>query len=383
MMQPFTTSEHEQFRDYVKNFAQRYVAPMAESAEHNEETPREFFELLGRQGFLCLSAPSALGGVGGDVRMSAIMSEELGYVNAGLASAAMVHSGIATSPIVKSGTAEQQKRYLPSAIKGDMIHAFALTEPDIGSDAVHIKTTAWKQDSGYVLRGTKMWITNGGIADRVVVAARVKEGNTDRGVTLFVVEKGMPGFSSGRSLKKLGHRSSITSELIFDSVALSESHRLGDEGEGFRILYPTLTTGRVIVGARAIGVAQAALDLAQTYAGQRWQFGQRISSFQTIRNKLADMATDIQAARGLVYHAAWLLDEEADAVMSAAMAKYYAGEMCIRVTNQALQVFGGYGYSQEFPVERLYRDARLHTIVEGTSEIQQRIIAKSLIGDET
>ena len=372
------TEEQRIFRDSFKKFLAREVEPLIEEAEHKQSFPKQLFKKFGEMGYLGIVYPEELGGIGLGYLTLSIMAEEMGKVNSGIAGSILAHCSIATYPIYLMGTDEQREQFLKPAIRGEKIGCFALTEPGAGSDAAGIQTTATRDGDHYILNGSKTFITNSTFCDFAVVAAKTDKEKGAKGISVFVVEADKPSFIKGRKIEKLGNKSSETGELIFEDCKVPAKNRLGPEGEGFLTFMQALNGGRMIVGARAIGIAQAAFDAALKYSGERVQFGKPIRKFQLISEKLARMAVEIEAARFLIYHAAWLKDSGRDHIRAASMAKLKATETAVWVTNEALQIFGGYGYTTEFPVERYFRDAKVTTIVEGTSEIQIVIISSRL-----
>ncbi|MBI2893163.1 MAG: acyl-CoA dehydrogenase family protein [Deltaproteobacteria bacterium] len=369
--------EHRLFRDHVRRFCQQQIAPLVEEAEITETFPAGLFPKLGAAGLLCPTFPERYGAAGADTVTFCILAEELGRVCSGIAGSVIAHSSIGTSAILEYGTEAQRERWLPSAVRGESVFAFALTEPNAGSDVKSVEARAARTGDRYVIEGAKSFITNGGICTHALVAARTAPG--DAGLSLFVVPSSAPGFVVDGKVKKLGNRSSDCVFLHLDGCQVSEDARIGAEGQGFQMLMRSLGGGRMVVAARAVGLGEAALDAALSYARERRQFGRRIADFQAIQLKLARMATRLRAARLMVYDAARTKDRGEDVTLPAAMAKLFATETCNLVADDALQIHGAYGYSREFPVERYYRDARLTTIVEGTSEIQHLIIARALI----
>lgn len=372
------SGEHRIFQQAIREFAEKEIGPLVEEAEEKERFPVELFPQMGKLGYLCIRYPEKYGAAGADKLMECLYVEELGRVCLGIASGILVHSSVGTLPVAEFGTEEQKRKYLVPAIKGEKIFAFGLTEPDAGSDAAGIKTTAKKDGDHYVLNGAKTFITNATIADYFVIAAYTDKTQRHKGIALFLVERGTPGFTADRKLKKMGLWSSDLGELTFEDCPVPAENLLGEETGGFVRLAQTLTGGRMAVGARALGLAQAAYEAALQYAKDRTQFGRTIGSFQAIQHKLADMAMAIDAARMLVYRAAWLYDNGKPYIKEASMAKLFATEMAVDVASEAIQIHGGMGFMMESPVQRYYRDARFGMIVEGTSEIQRNIIAKNL-----
>ena len=329
-------------------------------------------------GYLGIVYPEDMGGMGLGYTTLCILAEELGRINSGIAGSILAHSSIATCPVFLMGTPDQKERFLRPSITGEKIGCFALTEPGAGSDAASIQATAKRDGEYYVLNGSKTFITNSPFADYAVVAAKTNKDAGAKGISVFAVDATTPGCIRGRRIEKMGNRSSETGEIAFEDCRVHESNRLGPEGEGFATFMKALNGGRMVVAARALGIAQAAFDAALKYSGERVAFGKPIRKFQLIAEKLAKMATEIEAAKLLVERAAWLKDQGRDHIKAASMAKLKATETATWVTGEALQIYGGYGYSTEFPVERYFRDAKVMTIIEGTSEIQLTIIAGRL-----
>jgi alkylation response protein AidB-like acyl-CoA dehydrogenase len=369
--------EQESFRLAVRTFAEKELGPRVDELEATETFPLDLFRRLGQLGYLGVGYPEEYGGSGGDMVMRCLLIEEIARVNCGFAAALLAHVGLGCIPIVKFGTEEQKQRYLVPAIRGEKLGAFGLSEPNSGSDAASVRTTAERRGDEYVINGTKMFITNGNIADYCLVVAYTDRTRRGSGISVFVVDTKTPGFSVSRKLKKTGHHTSETAALAFDDMRVPASALLGGIEGGFKQVTGTLEGGRITHAARSVGVAQAALEAALRYAQEREQFGQKIAKFQAIKFKLARMAMEVETARTMMWRAAWLFDQGA-CMREAAMAKLYASEMAQRVTWEAVQIHGGYGYITEFPVERFWRDARLMTITEGTTEIQLTIIAREL-----
>jgi butyryl-CoA dehydrogenase len=366
------------FRDSVRSFAEREIGPLVEDAEAKQRTPVEIFPKAGKHGFLGLRYPAEVGGAGAGMLAEMTLRLELSRVCAGLASALSVSSHLGSYPIFAFGNDEQVERWLKPILAGDKITCFGLTEPAAGSDVRGIRATAEKRDGGWVLNGRKIFITNGPICDLAIIIAYVdREAGID-GMAMFVVEQGTPGFDSTRRLEKMGHYSSEIGELLLEDVEIPNENLLGPERGGFKRVMETLNGGRIVVAGGSIGVAEAAFDVALRYVEEREAFGKKIGDFQAVQHKLADIALDIQAARHMTSWAAWLYDQGRNPTWEASMAKLYASEMALRVTELALRVFGGYGYIKEFPIERYYRDARMFNIVEGVSDIHRNIIARSL-----
>lgn len=372
------SKEQETFKDTIRGFAEKEISPLVNEAEVEEKYPVQLFPRLGSLGYLCPRYPKEYGGGGLGKIGDCISIIEIARICAGISAGITTQSGIGTSALFGHGTEEQKRKYLIPAIKGEKIASFALTEPDAGSDAAAMKSTATRTDSGYILNGTKMFITNGPIADFVLVAAYTDKNLGARGgVSLFIVDRGSPGFTV-RKLHKMCFRSAEHGELVFKDFSVPKSNVVGEEGKGFEYLMETLGGGRISHAARTLGIAQAAYESAYMYAQKRVQFGQPIAKFQAISFKLARMALEIDAAKWLVFHAAWLHDQGREHIKEAAMAKLFSSEVSMRATNCAMQIHGGYGFIADSLVGRYFRDSRLGTITEGTSEIQLGIIARRI-----
>lgn len=371
------TDEQNMFRDTIREFGQNEIEPLVEEYEKKEDFPKELFPKLGEMGFLGITFPEEYGGVGLDKVTDCIFAEEMGRISAGIAMCINAHVGLACFPIYKFGTEEQKQKYLVPGIAGEKIGSLGLTEPGAGSDARSIRSQAVKNGDKYILNGTKTWITNGTMCDFSIVAAYTDKTKKGEGISLFVVEKGFPGFKVSGKVHKLGHRAADTSELVFEDCEVPEENLLGGEG-GFQRALATLLGARITHAAKSVGLAQAAFEYALTYSKEREAFGRPISKFQAISFKLADMAVKIETARLLVYKAAWLYSNDKRCVKEASMAKLYAADVVQWVATEAVQVLGGYGYGVEYPVERYYRDAKLASLTEGTSEIQHIVISREL-----
>lgn len=372
------SEEQRMFKEAIHSFAEKEISPLVDEAEKTATFPLQLFPKMGELGYLCVRYPAEYGGAGIGKIGDCISVEEVSYFSVGIAAGTMVQGGIGTSAIYARGSEDQKQKYLVPAITGQRIAAFGLTEPNAGSDAASIETIATKRNGKYVLNGTKMFITNGNICDFVVVAAYTDKGKGARGgVSLFVVEKGTPGFTRSK-LHKFCARSGEIAELTFEDCAVPEENLIGEEGRGFPYLMETLMGGRISHAARSLGLARVAYDESLEYAKARIQFGQPIAKFQTNAFKLARMAMELEAARWLVYYAAWLYDQDKPYVKEAAMAKLYASEVAAHITTEALQINGGYGLMEESVAQRYFRDARLGTITEGTSEIQQLVISREI-----
>src|SRR6185295_7855068 len=369
--------EQESFRLAVRSFAEKELAPRVDELERTETFPKDLFRQLGRLGYLGVGYPEEYGGSGGDMVMRCLPIEEIARINCGFAAALLAHVGLGCIPIMKFGTEEQRQRYLVPALRGDKLGSLGLSEPNAGSDAASIRTTAERRGDGYVINGSKMFITNGNIADYCLVAAYTDRSRRGAGISMFIVDTKTPGYSVSRKLKKTGHHTSETAALTFEDMRVPAAALLGGIEGGFKQVTGTLEGGRITHAARSVGVSQAALEAALKYAKEREQFGQPIAKFQAIKFKLARMAMEVETARTMMWRAAHLFDR-GYCMREAAMAKLFASEVSQRVTWEAVQIHGGYGYITEFPVERFWRDARLMTITEGTTEIQLTIIAREL-----
>ena len=376
---PFT-EEHEELRESIRRFVENELRPHAREWEAAQWFPHQVFTRMAELGFLGLKYPEEYGGQGGDYLHDAVLTEELSRCGSGgLAAGIGAHISIATPPIWKFGTQDHKRRWLAPAIAGEKIGALGITEPDAGSDVAGLRTSAKRVDGGYVVNGSKTFITNGVRADFVVCAVKTTEEGGHHGISFLVIEKGMDGFSVGRKEDKLGWRASDTAELIFEDVEVPAENLLGEEGEGFNNFMKTLDAGRVGMAALALGLAEGAFEQSLRYATLRKQFGQPIANFQGIQFQLADMATEIEAGKHLMFHAAWLAQHKQPFSKQAAIAKLYCSELAMRTTIKAIQIHGGYGYTKEYPVERMFRDAKICEIGEGTSEIQRMVIARNLL----
>ncbi|MBU4563612.1 MAG: acyl-CoA dehydrogenase family protein [Proteobacteria bacterium] len=376
-MEPYTNQEHDIFRDQFRRFCEKEIAPLVDEAERNQVFPRNLFPIMGQMGFLCIRYPEEYGGAGADKITDVILREELSRVCQGIATSWSGHSHLATYPIFRLGSEEQRQKYLVPAIKGDKIGAFALTEPDAGSDTKSLRSTATRTDQGYMLRGSKTFISNAPIADYFVVAAYTDKAQGYHGISLFLVDAQTPGLSVTK-LDKEGIRSSDTGEVSFDDCLVGDNALLGGKEGNFNLIMETLNEGRVGVAANMVGVAQAAYEASLRYARERVQFGKPIGKFQAVSHKVADMATQIMAARHMVYSAARLIDLGRPCTLEASACKLFASEVAVQTAREAIQIHGGYGIMREFPVFRYLSDALVYTIGEGTSEIQRNIIAKQI-----
>ncbi|WOV84639.1 acyl-CoA dehydrogenase [Sporosarcina jeotgali] len=375
----FTLSEeHEMIRKMVRDFAEKDVAPTAAERDEEERFDMDIFKKMAELGLTGIPWPEEYGGIGGDYLAYVIAVEELSRVCASTGVTLSAHTSLAGWPVFKYGTEEQKQKYLRPMAEGSKIGAYGLTEPQSGSDAGGMKTTAKLDGDDYILNGSKIFITNGGIADIYIVFAVTDADSKHKGTTAFIVEADYPGFSVGKKEKKLGIRSSPTTEIIFDNCRVPKENMLGEEGQGFIIAMKTLDGGRNGIAAQAVGIAQGALDAATGYAKERVQFGKPIAANQGIGFKLADMATATEASRLLTYQAAWLESNNLPYGKASAMAKLMAGDTAMKVTTEAVQVYGGYGYTKDYPVERFMRDAKITQIYEGTQEVQRLVISRML-----
>jgi butyryl-CoA dehydrogenase len=375
----FLTEEQQMIKDLAAQIAREKIAPLALEYDEAGKFPWDIVEVLAKSDLFGVYIPTEYGGMGGGIMEMALVVEELSKACGGIA-LAYAASGLGTIPIILFGSEEQKKKWLPQLASGKILGAFALTEPDAGSDAAAIKTRALPRGDSYVLNGTKQWITNGGEATIYTVIALTDPNRGARGASAILVEKDTPGFEFGKKENKMGIRASATRELIFQDCQVPKSNLLGREGAGFLVAMKTFDQSRPGVAAQAVGIAAGALDKAVAYAQERKQFGKPVSSFQGLQFMLADMATQVEAARALTYAAARFVDSGARSVAKiSSMAKVFASDTAMRVTTDAVQVFGGYGYMKEYPVEKMMRDAKITQIYEGTNQIQREIIALQLI----
>ena len=369
------TEEQNLLQRTVREFAEAEVEPLAKEIDETCHFPRDTFRKAAELGLTGVAIPEAEGGAGMDHICYAITIEEIARVCASTSVILSVQNSLYCDPIHRFGSDEQKKRFLLPYARGEKIGCYGLTEPQAGSNAAALATKAVLKGDRYVVNGTKAWITNGGVADAAIVYVNTDPEKGEKGITALLIEKGTPGFSVGKEEKKLGIHATACTELAFSDCEVPVTNRLGSEGDGYKIALSTLDGGRIGIGAQATGIAQGAFDSSLTYAKQREAFGHPIADFQAIQFMLADMSTEIDAARLLVRKAAWKQDSGGRFSMEAAIAKLFASEMSTRVTHKAIQIHGGYGYSSEYPVERMYRDARITEIYEGTSEIQRIVIA--------
>ena len=397
----YLEDHHHMLRDMVREFAEAEIAPVAAQFDESEEFPWESGKKMAELGLFGIPFPEEYGGAGMDLVSSVIVSEELARVDASHSIMVGAHISLAGTPLYRWGTDEQKATFLKPLASGEALGGFGLTEPGSGSDASGMHTVAELKGDHYVINGQKTWITHGGVGEVFILAAITTPGAGNRGVSAFIVTKEtcdlelakqlgfghsksvvpMPGFSTGQKLRKLGWNASDTRELVLDNVAVPVGNLIGEENEGFKVFLDTLDGGRISIAAHALGIAQGALEASLRYTGERVQFGRPINKFQGIQFKLADMGTRIHAARLMTYHAAWLRQTGRPHKKEASMAKLFASEAAMDVTIDAVQLHGGYGYSREYPVERMMRDAKITEIGEGTSEIQRILIARELLRD--
>lgn len=372
--------EQKMFRDMVRDFAKNEVEPGASERDKKAEFPHDLIKVMGELGLMGVFIPEEYGGSGADVISYLLAVEELAKVDPGVAVTMSVNNSVCCFPILKFGTEEQKKKFLPQLATGEVIGGFCLTEPNAGSDAGSLKTKAVKKGDKYIINGSKAWITNAGVGKYFVLLASTNPEKGHKGISAFIVDAEHPGFIVDKPEDKMGMRSSKTCMVTLEDLEVPEENLLGKEGMGFKIALTTLNHSRIGIGAQALGIAKGAFEEGVRYSTERVQFGKPIAKQQAIQFKIADMATRIEAAESLVYYAGFMDSiGKADPKLSS-MAKMYASETAIFCTYEALQIHGGYGYSKEYKIERLYRDARVTTIYEGTNEIQRLVIAKSLLG---
>lgn len=374
------SAEQQLIRDAVRDFATREIAPKARHVDETGEFPLETFRKMGELGLMGLPFPEEYGGAAADSVSTAIAIEEVARACGSTALAYAAHIGLGSAPIAMFGSSAQKERFLRPAAEGRTLAAFALTEPHAGSDAGATRTTARLEGDHWVINGAKMWITNAPVAGHLIVTAVTNPGEKHT-ISALIVPGGSPGLSFGKHEPKMGLRGSVSTAVMFDNVRIPADHLLGQRGRGFIQFLKVLDGGRVGIAAMAIGLAQAAFDVASNYATERTAFGKPIGAYESVSNMIADMALGLHAARLMLYQAAWLRDNQRPYAREAAMAKLYASEVGERICRDAIQVLGGYGYSQEYPLERIYRDQRLLTIGEGTSEILRVVIGRHILGD--
>lgn len=378
-MDYFLTEDQLEMKEIARRIAQEKIKPLSEEYDEKGIFPWDIVEILAQSDLFAVLVPEEYDGISGKVLDLSIVTEELSKVDTGIA-LAFGATGLGLYPILLSGSEEQKQKFLPAIAAGERLAAFALTEANAGSDAGAIETTATKDGDYYILNGTKQWITNGGDAEIYTVFAMTNKEKGARGCSCFIVEKGTPGFEFGKKENKMGIRASSTRELIFDNCRVPKENLIGKEGTGFITAMKTFDKSRPMVGSQAVGVAAGALDIAAKYSKERYQFGKPISAFQGVQFMLADMATQIEAARALVYQTARMIDAGCKKFSKeSAMCKYFASDVAMKVTTDAVQILGGYGYMKEYPVEKMMRDAKILQIYEGTNQIQRTIVASNLL----
>lgn len=376
----FNLSEQElAVQKLARDFAQNEIAPYIMKYDEAQEFPMEIAKKLGDIGFLGIIFPEEYGGANFSTLEYALIVEEISKVDPSMGLTIASHNGLCTNHIFKFANDELKKKYLPDLTSGKKLGAWGLTESVSGSDAAGMATTAERKNGHYIINGSKLFITQGSVGETAVVTAVTDKTKNKNGISAFILEKGWKGFKTGKKENKLGMRSSDTAELIFDNVEVPAENLIGEEGQGFKQCMQILDGGRIAIAALSLGIGQGALDASVKYSKERKQFGKSLCEFQGIQFKLSDMATELDAARLLTYKAAWLKDQGRDINLQAAMAKYYASEAATRATNEAIQIHGGYGFLKDFPVEKLYRDVKLMTIGEGTSEVQKMVIARNVL----
>ncbi|MDQ7949043.1 MAG: acyl-CoA dehydrogenase family protein [Pedobacter sp.] len=376
----FLVGENQKLiRKIVRDFAEKHIRPHVMEWDESQEFPVPLFKHLGELGLMGVLVPEAYGGSGLGYQEYVDVIVEVAQVCGSIGLSLAAHNSLCTGHILAFGNEAQKQRWLPKLATAEWIGAWGLTEANTGSDALRMRTTAVRDGDDYLINGAKNWITHGKSGDVAVVMARTGEAGSSKGISAFVVERGTPGFSAGKKENKLGMRASETTEMIFDQCRIPKENLLGAEGEGFKQAMKVLDGGRISIAALSLGIAKGAYEAARAYAQQREQFGVPISSFQGISFKLADMATGIEAAELLIRQAADLKNRHQPVTKQSAMAKYYASEIAVSCSTEAVQIFGGYGYTKDFPVEKFYRDSKLCTIGEGTSEIQKIVIAREIM----
>ena len=371
--------EQEMIKKFVREFAEKEVKPIAAEIDENHRFPRETIIKMAKQDMMGITMPKEYGGAGGDVLSEIIVIEELSKVCASTGDILATHTSLGSGPILQFGTKAQKDKYLPLLAKGEYLGAFGLTEPNAGSDASGQQTVAVLDGDNYVINGSKVFITSGGEAYIYIVFAMTDKSKGLKGISAFIIEKTFPGFKIGKKENKLGIRGSSTAELIFDNCIVPKENLLGQEGKGFGIAMKTLDSGRIGIAAQSIGIAQGALDESLKYVKERKQFGKRIADFQGIQWILAEMEVQVQAARFLTYNAAERRQNNLSYTKEAAMAKLFASETAMKVTTLAVQLHGGYGYTMDYPVERMMRDAKITEIYEGTSQVQKMVISANML----
>ena len=375
----FFSEEHIMLVNMVADFARSEIEPIARELDRESRFPKNIITKMGYLGLLGIPVPKQYGGAGMDTVAYAAAIMELAKADASVAITVAAHTSLGTMPIVLSGSEEQKRKYVPNLASGKMLGAFGLTEPDAGSDAGATKTKAEKNGDGYIVNGGKIFITNAGVAGILIFTTQIIENGVNKGIGAFVVPTDIEGLTIGPPEKKMGWKASDTRQLFFENMSVSEANMISDQNEGFKMFLKTLTVGRISVAALAVGTAQGAYERSLRYSKERSAFGKKIHQFQPVGFKLADMATQIEAAKLLTFHAAWKKDQGLDIVKEAAMAKLFASEVAMKTTTDAIQIHGGYGYVKDYDVERYFRDAKVLEIGEGTSEIQRLIISREIL----
>ncbi|MFD1427200.1 acyl-CoA dehydrogenase [Kroppenstedtia sanguinis] len=375
------TEEQEMMRRMVRDFARTEIPPWIPSMDSEDQFPGELVQKMGELGLMGIPVSEKWGGAGADFLSYVIALEEISKVSAAVGVILAVHTSVGTFPILRYGTEEQKQKYVPRLTRGEYLGAFALTEPHAGSDASAIRTRAVRKGDRYILDGSKTFITNAGVANTYVTFAVTDRDQGSKGISAFILEKGTPGLRVGKKEKKMGLGGSNTCELILESAEVPVENRLGCEGQGYEIALSNLSGGRIGIGAQALGIATSALEAAIAYAKERHQFGKPIGKLQGIQFKLAEIATEVEASRLLIHQAATLYQEDRPCRKESSMAKRFASDTAMKAAIEAVQIFGGYGYSREYPVERLFRDAKITQIYEGTNEIQRLVVGGELLKD--
>jgi alkylation response protein AidB-like acyl-CoA dehydrogenase len=373
------TENQRMVKELARSFAEKEIKPLVREFDESQEFPHEIFRKLGEVGFLGAVIPEEYGGAAMTALDFVVLMEEISAVDPSVALGLAAHNGLCASHIYLFGNEEQRSKYLPGLCNGEKLGAWGLTEPSSGSDAGGMRSVAVREGDRYILNGSKTFITHGSVGETFVVMAKTDATKGKESITALILEKGMEGFSVGKKEDKLGMRASDTATLIFENVPVPQENRIGNEGDGFKQALKVLDGGRIGIAALSVGIARAALEHSIKYAKGRHQFGKSLAEFQAIQFKLADMYTEVEAARLLTYEAAYRKDQGLDFTAAAAKAKYFASEAATRATNEAVQIHGGYGFIKEYPVEKLYRDVKLLTIGEGTSEVQKTVIARQLL----
>jgi alkylation response protein AidB-like acyl-CoA dehydrogenase len=376
----FFNEDHEYIRDLAKQFAEKEIAPIANDIDKNDEVPQRIYDLMADMGFFGLKIPEAYGGQGMDTRTYVCVMEEICKKSITCSLVMSSCNSLSTAPMLLVGTEEQKQKYIPKIASGEEFMAFGLTEPGAGSDAGSMTTRAVEDGDSYILNGRKTFITGAPFAKNAVIFAKTSPEKGAKGITSFIVDMSLPGVSVGKHEEKMGLRGVATSDIVLEDVRVPKSEIIGEIDKGFTTAMKTLSIGRIGVATQGIGVSQGAMDEAIKYMKDRKQFGQRLADFQALRFMMADNEARLNAARLLVYNAAYMMDMKQDVNKAASMAKYFATESALEIVSKCLQMFGGYGYIKEYPIERMYRDVRVLTLFEGTSQVQQMVIASEILG---